>query len=134
VPRSPNPMRRWAILFGLLLCVITAAADAGLLGFLRRIHDIPLADKLAHFMLYGLLNLLTIRAVRESRPATATLGIAASCSLLLAAAAALEEASQLYIATRTFSTWDLGAGIAGIVAFGAWAGVIDRRARGPQGG
>ncbi|MFH1183995.1 MAG: VanZ family protein [Chloroflexota bacterium] len=111
-------MTALAVSFGLLVCAIIVAADFGLLDFVRRMHDVPIADKLTHFLLYGLLNLLVVLAVHENGPAPASAHVASGSSLLLGAAAAIEEISQRYIAGRMFSAWDLAAGPAGIPAFG----------------
>lgn len=108
------------------------AADLNLLGFLRHIDEIPLADKLVHFALYGLLNLFTILAIGEARPAWGSASILAGSSLAIAAAAALEELSQRYIAARTFSAWDLVAGIAGVIALGVLAVRYLNTARGSR--
>ena len=98
-------MKRWALGFGLVVIATIIAADLDLLGCLRPIHEIPLADKLVHFALYGLLNFFTILAIGESRPSWGGVSILTGSSLVIAAAAALEEFSQRYIAARTFSAW-----------------------------
>lgn len=46
-------MRRRVEVFGLGVLAITIAADLGLLGLVRRFHNILLADKLGHFALCG---------------------------------------------------------------------------------
>ena len=122
-------MKRWALGFGLVVIATIIAADLDLLGCLRPIHEIPLADKLVHFALYGLLNFFTILAIGESRPSWGGVSILTGSSLVIAAAAALEEFSQRYIAARTFSAWDLVAGIAGVIAFGVLAVRYLNRAR-----
>jgi VanZ family protein len=111
-------MKRGAVLFGILVMGIVLAADLGLIGFTRRLRVIPLADKIGHFLLFGLLNLLVVRATQQSRPRWGTIRTAAGCSLLLVAMAGLEEWSQRYIGGRTFSAWDFAASAAGIAAFG----------------
>jgi VanZ family protein len=128
-------MKRWAVVFGLLVLGLILAADFGLLGPARRLHAIPLADKMVHFLLFGSLNLLIVRATQQSHPNWDKVRTAAGCSLLLTAVAGLEEWSQLYIGGRTFSAWDFAASAAGIAAFGLlsalWhqrAGFTDRRA------
>lgn len=130
-----------AVLFGLVVLGIILAADFGLLGLARRLHLFPLADKMAHFLLFGLLNLLVVRATQQSHTSWDNVRTAAGCSLLLLTVAGLEESSQLYIGGRTFSVLDFAASAAGIVAFGLvaalWSqlevrnqrkGLTDRRA------
>jgi VanZ family protein len=134
-------MKRWAVLFGILVLGIILAADFGLLGPVRRLHAVPLADKIGHFLMFGALNLLVVRATQQSHPSWDRLATAAGCSLLLLAMASLEEWTQRYIGGRTFSALDLAASAAGIAAFGLVAalwprsevskhksGVTDRRA------
>jgi VanZ family protein len=121
-----HPLTVLAVGFGLLVCAIVVAADLGLLDFVRRIQDVALADKLAHLLLYGSLNLLMILAVHERRPAQPTVRVASGCSLLLGVIAALEEISQRYIPGRMFSAWDLATSLAGILAFGVLAAGMGR--------
>jgi VanZ family protein len=119
-------MKRWAVLFGLLVLGLILAADFGLLGPARRLHAIPLADKIGHFLLFGSLNLFVVWATQQSHPGWGKVRTAAGCSLLLLAAAGFEELSQLYIGGRTFSALDFAASAAGIVTFGLVAAVWPR--------
>lgn len=97
---------------------MTLAADFGLLGSFRELHTFPLADKIGHFVLFGMLNFLVVRSTQESHSARRRLRAAASPSLLVLAVASLEEWSQRYIAGRTFSMLDVLASAAGIAGFG----------------
>jgi hypothetical protein len=134
-------MKRSAVLFAILVLGIVLAMDFGMIGLTRILRVIPLADKIGHFVLFGLLNLLVVRATQQTRPSWGKIGTAAGCSLLLVAVTGLEEWSQLYIGGRTFSAMDFVASAAGIGAFGLVAalwpqseaqkqrrGVTDRRA------
>ncbi len=98
----------------MLFILIVVAADTGLPGFVHRLHEFPLADKLGHFALYGMLNLLTSMAVCQDHPNWGRRRVIAVCAGLLTLVAGIEEWSQLHIPSRTFSLWDLAAGIAGI--------------------
>ena len=111
-------VRLWAIGFGLLLAGIILTADLGLLPAARQLQHIPLADKAGHFVLFGVMNLLVILAVRQSHRNWRGSVVAAGCTLGLIGAAAAEELSQLYIRSRTFSLLDLAAAACGIVGFG----------------
>ncbi|HEY5982873.1 MAG TPA: VanZ family protein [Anaerolineales bacterium] len=101
-------MRARAIAFGLLFIVLVLAADAGLLGFVRRLHQVPLADKLGHFVLYGMLNLLITLPVFQDHRNWDKRRVVAVRAGLMTLVAGLEEWTQLYISSRTFST--LGSG------------------------
>jgi VanZ family protein len=111
-------MKRWAVLFGVLVLGIVLAADFGLIRFTRQLRVIPLADKIGHFLVFGFLNLLIVRANQQTHPGWGKVRTAAACSLVLVAVAGLEECSQRYIGGRTFSAWDFAASAAGITAFG----------------
>jgi VanZ family protein len=119
-------MKRWAVLFGILVLGIVLAADFGLIGLTRQLRVIPLADKIGHFLLFGFLNLLVVRATQQTRPRWGKRRTAAGCSLLLVALAGIEEWSQRYIGGRTFSAWDFAASAAGIIAFGLAAALGSR--------
>jgi VanZ family protein len=119
-------MQWCALVFGLLVLVTIIAADLGFLDFVHRIHDIPIADKAVHFGLYGMLNFLAILATHEWRPAWGLRGVAVGCTMTLVVVAGLEELSQIYIPARTFSIWDLAAGIAGVLVFAVLAAVAKR--------
>ena len=97
---------------------IIIAADLGLLP-LRRIFVVPLLDKLGHFILFGALSWAVVRAAIEAVPRRSRVLVAAVCCLGVAAMASVEELSQLYIAARTFSPWDLLASCTGILAMAA---------------
>jgi VanZ family protein len=122
-------MKGWAAVMALLVLGVILAADFGVLHIARRIHEVPFGDKLGHFMLFGILNLLVILAVRDSRPEIAGWRLAAVCSALLSGCAVIEELSQRCIGGRTFSYGDMLANIAGILFFGAMALGLIVRAR-----
>ncbi|MCG8590060.1 MAG: VanZ family protein [Proteobacteria bacterium] len=81
---------------------------------------IPSSDKLGHFLLIGLLAYSAVVTLAPRRVAGRRFGALASCGMV-AAVITLEEFSQTFIATRSFSWLDLGASYAGIAAFGAAA-------------
>ena len=51
-------MKWLTILFALFLILIIVLADTGRLGMLAIVYQIPYADKVGHFVLYGILTLL----------------------------------------------------------------------------
>jgi len=106
------------VLFGLLLLAIILAADFQLLGPARLLHAFPLADKVGHFLLFGLLNFFVVRAMQGPRRIRSRLRAAAWPSVLILVFASLEEWSQRYFAGRTASALDVVASAAGIAAFG----------------
>lgn len=93
------------------LLVIVMLADLGVLGGLVRwIHEIPYADKVAHFGFA-----VGLGAVLE-----AALGRGGRALLVAAPLVLLEELSQLVVPGRTFDLGDLAADFVGL-AIGTWA-------------
>lgn len=81
---------------------------------------IPHYDKLGHFILMGILAFLstiTIAPILPYKQIKSTLIVLGGVLLLIA----LEEYSQIFIATRTFSYADFACDFLGVVAFG-WLG------------
>jgi VanZ family protein len=125
-------MKRWAILFVVATVIILALADTEHLGMLRVVYSLPYGDKVAHFVLFGLLCLIVNLAVFEARPGVDTGGLAWRTTLLLAVPIALEEFSQRWIRSRTPSLVDLAASYLGM-AFFAWLAVrIAKRKVSPE--
>lgn len=112
-------MKRWAVFFGLFIVVIIILADTRHLGYLSVVYDFPYGDKAGHFLLYGLLSLVVNLSVVEARPASDRKRSAVIASLILAVLIGLEEFSQLWFPSRTFSLIDLAFSYLG-VAFFAW--------------
>jgi polysaccharide biosynthesis protein VpsQ len=116
-------MKYLAILFTLFVALIVLLADMDAIPpFIRALYDFPNGDKVGHFILFGLLNLiLTLTALRSLRQFDLK-RVALSVGLILALAIFAEEASQLFIPQRTFSPFDLLAGYLGL-ALGGWIAV-----------
>ena len=111
----------WLYIAGIILTIFLANTDRlGLAaGMIRRV---PYDDAVLHALLMGFLavavnQLLNGRTVRAGR-VTVLLG-----TLLVVAFVMIEEATQLFIASRTFSLIDLGADFIGI----GLAGIIRRK-------
>ncbi len=116
-------MLKWlTVLFGLFIVLIIVLADLGKLGILTYITRIPYADKVGHFILFGLLALLIDLTLFRSFPAHSRKRVAVISGLILALLIGLEELSQRSFATRTFSLGDLSASYLGLIFF-SWLAV-----------
>ncbi len=120
-------MKRVAFIFGMFIVIIIILADARLLGRLGAIYDFPFGDKVGHFLLFGLFSLVVNLSVFEARSVPST-GMqvkqdhrrsAVITSLIIAVFVGLEEFSQSWFPSRTFSLFDLSASYLGI-AFFTW--------------
>lgn len=104
--------------FGLMLLIV-AAADSGRINELFRIvKSVPFGDTAAHFVLVGTLGFLVCLALGGRRWVLAQKSISVG-ALVVGALVTLEELSQVWFATRSFSLLDLGADYAGIL-LGCW--------------
>jgi VanZ family protein len=121
-------MIKWlALAFFGLICVIVVIANAGLGNrYFGLLFALPYGDKIGHFFLMGTLSLLVnlaleARTIRFGRfnPLLGTLIV-----LLLVT---IEEFSQIWVPTRTFSLLDLTFDYAGIWIFGRMAVAICRK-------
>lgn len=84
-----------------------------LFGF---ITHIPHGDKLAHFILFGMLGLLAVLQAWRFGSVYVCCGIA-----LVIGYAITDELMQQFLATRSFSLIDLVANISGVIIFSATA-------------
>ena len=109
---------KWiTILFALFIILIIILADTGNLGILRLISQIRYADKVGHFILYGILTLLIDLTLFQALPTRPRNRVAVTSGLILALLISLEEFSQQYFASRTFSLVDLTASLLGVIFF-----------------
>jgi len=115
-------MKWLAILFTLFILLIIVLADTGNLGFLDVIYHIPYADKLGHFILYGILALLINLTLFRSLPNRNRMRVAVVSGLILGLLIGLEEFSQRSFTTRTFGLDDLSASYLGVIVF-SWMAV-----------
>ncbi|HSL46066.1 MAG TPA: VanZ family protein [Anaerolineales bacterium] len=115
-------MKWLTILFALFLLLIIVLADTGRLGMLAIIYRIPSADKVGHFILYGILALLLNLTLFRSFPKQNKIWLAVVSGLILAVLIGLEELSQQSFVNRTFSLADLSASYLGVIFF-AWLAV-----------
>src|SRR5690349_22845212 len=110
-------MKWLTILFALFLILIIVLADAGQLGILAIVYRIPYADKVGHFILYGILTLLINLTLFRSVKDQSRKRITVISGLILALLIALEELSQRNFPNRTFSLSDLAASYLGLIFF-----------------
>ena len=119
-------MKWLTILFTAFILLVIVLADTGHLGFLAIVYEIPRADKVAHFLLYGILVLLIDLTLIRSYPEHSRGRIALFSGLVLALLIGLEEFSQRLFANRTFSLVDLTASYLGVFLF-SWIAVKAKR-------
>ncbi|MBI2331549.1 MAG: VanZ family protein [Chloroflexi bacterium] len=113
-------MKYIAILFSLFIITVIILADRDAIPpFVRALYDFPYGDKLGHFILFGLLNLILTLTFLRALPNRARNWVALSVGLTLALAIAAEEYSQQFFSARTFDLIDLTASYLGLVV-GAW--------------
>jgi VanZ family protein len=115
-------MKWLTLLFTAFILLIIVLADTGNLGVLAVLYRIPYADKLGHFILYGILALLINLTLFRSMPHERRLSFAVISGVLLIVVIGLEEFSQQYFSNRTFSLEDLSASYMGVVFF-SWLAI-----------
>lgn len=109
------------VIFLLIFVLIILFADQGKMPeLIAALYAFPYGDKVGHFVLMGLFSFLVNMslACRKVRFSGIQLLIG---SLVVAALVTLEELSQGFFASRTFSLVDLGFSLAGIWSFGMLA-------------
>ena len=118
---------KWiALLFTLFIVLIIVLADMGRLGILNLVNRIPYGNKLGHFILYGILTLLINLTIFRSLPDQSRGLTAVIIGLTLALLIGLEEISQQYFSSRTFSLTDLIAGYLGVIFF-SWLAIKTKK-------
>ena len=110
-------MKWLAILFALFIALIIILADAGKLGVLGFINQIPYGDKAGHFLLFGILTLLLDLTFIRSLPNRDPKLVALLVGLILALLIGAEEYSQQFFNSRTFSLLDLAFSYLGLIFF-----------------
>ena len=107
-----------ALLFTLFILWLIVTADSGIFPpFLQYFYQFPGGDKAGHFILYGILTFLMVLAFpRRQHWGWISL---ASATIILAVLITLEEFSQSFFPSRTFSMLDLSFSFLGIFT-GDW--------------
>lgn len=118
-PFTQTSMKRIAILFGLALLAIVLAAGTRP-DYFFFVYQIPGADKTGHFLLMGTFSFLVNIACSGQQISIWSIRCLKG-TLIVVALVTLEELTQIFILTRTFSLLDLGADYAGIFLFGRLA-------------
>ena len=113
-------------LFALFIILIIVLADRGQLGILKLVNQIPYGDKAGHFILYGILTLLIDLTLFQALPLRSPKLVAVMSSLILALLIGLEEFSQQYFDSRTFSLQDLVASYLGVIFF-SWLALKNKK-------
>ncbi|QBY04109.1 trypsin [Thalassotalea sp. HSM 43] len=109
-------MRLIAALMLVFICSLLFMANTGQDNmFFEFKRGIPFGDKVGHFMLFGGMAMLTNFALRFRHVSKSSL--LQFGSLLVLALSTMEEFSQIFISTRTFSFYDLAANFLGISLF-----------------
>jgi VanZ family protein len=123
---------KWVtILFTLFIVLIIVLADTGNLGMFAVIYRIPHADKVGHFILYGILALLVNLTLFRSVPLSPSLRqsrirVAVFSGVVLALLIGLEELSQQKFSNRTSSLSDLTASYLGVIFF-SWLAIKTKK-------
>jgi VanZ family protein len=81
------------------------------------VQAVPGGDKTGHFLLFGILSFL-VNHVLQAAEVRWCWRVLLKGSVLVMAAATLEEFSQLFFRSRTFELLDLACDAVGILAFG----------------
>ena len=115
-------MKWLTVLFTLFIILIIFLADAGKLGAIAVVYRIPYADKLGHFILYGILILLINLTLFRSFPNQRRRSVVFISTLTLALLIGLEELSQQFFTNRTFDRVDLTFSYLGVIFF-SWLSV-----------
>jgi len=111
-------MLRITLLYAMLILAVVLLADSGRLPRMAQsVHDLPHADKVIHFSIFGTLALCLNLALASNRRWSVTRAIVTG-SILVAAASTLDETTNLLVAYRTWSLGDLSANYLGVVCLG----------------
>ncbi len=111
------------IAFFLFIIGVITAANRGALGnTFALVNRIPYFDKVGHFVLMGILAFLAIIALAPKIPGS-TKSATMKVVTVLISLIALEEASQYFIPSRTFSPMDFFCGLTGVL-FATWAALL----------
>ena len=110
-------MKWLTLLFAIFIVLIILLANTGNLGILAIVYHIPFADKLGHFILYGILALLVNLTLFRVYPSRSRNWITMLSGLTLALLIGIEELSQCSFSNRTFDLIDLSASYLGLIFF-----------------
>lgn len=114
---------------GLLLLIVASATFGWAEPAFAFIRQVPGSDKVAHFVLLGMMSLLLNLSLgcRRTKIYEWDRNSYLTGSLILVVLVTVEEISQIWIPTRSFSMMDLISNYLGIMLFGWWADVRMQR-------
>jgi VanZ family protein len=111
-------MTRLAIAYAALLATLFALVDSGHLSWIAiYVNGVPLADKVAHFFMFGMLALLANAAMLHDGRLSPARAIVLG-SIVVAIAATMEETTNAFVSCRNWSLADLAANYLGIACLG----------------
>jgi len=117
-PPDEIGMLRLTLLYATFIFGVVLLADSGRLpSMAQSIHELPHADKVIHFSIFGTLALCLNLTLAAKRRWSLTRAIVTG-SILVAAAATLDETTNLLLACRSWSLGDLTANYLGVVCLG----------------
>ncbi len=125
-------MKWLTFFFTLFIIIVIILADLGKLGILRVLNQIPYADKVGHFVLYGILTLLLDLTCTRALPPPSRKLLVLRIALILSLLIGLEEYSQQFFAKRTFDLVDLTFSYLGVIFF-SWVSLRVRCTSDPEG-
>ena len=105
-----------ALLLGI---IVMKNANIGLSIF-QFMNDIAHLDKVGHFILFGLLSFTLTFALKHKSVKLKGITLPVGAAIIMSATI-IEECSQIYIASRTFSFFDMLANITGVICFSVLA-------------
>jgi len=120
-------MKSLAIAMAAFVVGLTLFADLGDGTAFWFVRHIPGRDHTGHFVLFGLLSFLSVSSIERREPREGRVA-RIRWALVLSVLVALEEGSQAFIPSRSFSLLDLSASWAGIF-FGFLGSVLRVRFR-----
>ena len=117
-----------AVVYVAAIGLLIVSADSGEIPWILSFYRyIPFGDQVGHFFLMGLLSLAFNYVFRFKRMGASGHSPFVG-AVVVAALITVEECSQIFIASRSFSLADLAANYAGIVFFGHFvSGYMSRR-------
>jgi VanZ family protein len=114
-----------ALLFAIFIAWVIYAADTeSFPPIIRYVYEFPNGDKAGHLILYGILAFLSALAFPQRK----TLGPISLTwsSMVLLVFTTLEEISQMFFPSRTFSLIDLGFSFLGVL-LGDWLALFFKK-------
>ncbi len=114
------------IFVGLLAGIVISADHGALPDFVQVLYSFPGGDKAGHFLLMGTLSALINFGLWTRSVPLSFRGFILG-NILVMIAVTLEEISQLWFRTRTFSLLDLSFDYAGILCGAYLASLMSRR-------